>query len=167
MPIVFIVIGILFLVVAIRGTQGELYDVLKSELTGSNNWVVWASAIVILGLIGYWRRARPVTDAFIGLIFIVLVIANKGFFAKFNQGLRAPSTAQGTSGSVDALLAPTSASGTQTASNALGTTQMLSGPAAPPAPSAPTANTSGSGGLVNVYDNNGQWTGLADPSFVQ
>lgn len=93
MPLVFIVLGILFLVVSIRGTQGELWDLLKSEFQGQNGFVVWASAILILGFIGYWKRIRPVSDAGIGLIFLVLILSNGGFFAKFNQAIRNPSAA--------------------------------------------------------------------------
>lgn len=90
MALVFIVLGVLFLVTSVRGTQGTLYSVLKSEFTGSNSFIVWASAILILGLVGYWRRARPATDAFIALIFLVLILHNKGFFAQFNAAIRAP-----------------------------------------------------------------------------
>lgn len=90
MPLVFIVLGLLFLVVAINGTHRDLWALLKSEFTGTNSFVVWASALVILGLVGYWKKIRPVTDAGIGLIFLVLIIANKGFFAKFNAAIRNP-----------------------------------------------------------------------------
>lgn len=90
MPFIFLVIGILFLVLARNGTQNQFENLLKGEFTGNQSFLVFASAFVILGLIGFWKTARPVTDAFIGLIFFVLIVSNKGFFQKLNDGLRNP-----------------------------------------------------------------------------
>lgn len=90
MPLIFIAIGILFLVLARNGTQGDFEQLLKSEFTGAQSFIVWASAIVILGLLGFFKPIRPVTDAFIGLIILVLILHNKGFFGQLNAALRNP-----------------------------------------------------------------------------
>ena len=54
--------------------------------------MVWAGAIVILGLVGYLRPVRPIADAMIGLIFLVIIIRNKGEYDQNNAALRNPAT---------------------------------------------------------------------------
>lgn len=109
MPFVFVVIGLLFLVVAIRGTQAEMFALLKSEFVGTNSFVPWVAALLILGSLGYAKPIRPITDAMMGLIILVMILANKGgFFAAFNRQIDnptapstpapAPSTGNGLSG---------------------------------------------------------------------
>lgn len=155
MPFVFIILGLLFLVVAIRGTQAQFFALLRSEFVGANSFVPWASAIVILGLIGYARPVRPVTDALIGLIILAMLLANRGgFFAQFNSALRNP-------------VAP-DASGSAPASGLAGTTYS---PAFTPANATPasTGGTAGGGAgtsLVPIYNSNGQWIGYRDPAFT-
>jgi hypothetical protein len=136
MPFVFAVLGVLFLIVAINGTQSQLFTLLKSEFVGTNSFVPWASAIIILGLIGYAKPVKPISDALIGLILLALLLANKGgFFAQFNSALKnpvAPSAANGattaTSLSPDATSAPfysPSLSGGQTVTTPQGETMTV------------------------------------------
>lgn len=109
MPFVFIVIGILFLVVAIQGTQAQLVALLKSEFVGSNSFLPWAAAIVILAAIGYAKPVRPIADAFIGLIILVMILANKGgFFTALNNQIHNP-TAPATPAATQPLGTPGSA----------------------------------------------------------
>lgn len=91
MPFVLIFLGILLLVVSIRGTQGDFFSLLQSEFAGSNSFVVWASAFIILGLLGYIRPIRPITHAFLVLLLLVLILTNgKGFVSQFNAAIRSP-----------------------------------------------------------------------------
>ena len=114
-PFVFVVIGLLFLVSAIRGTQNDMFALIKSEFWGTNSFVPWAAAIMILGAIGYAKPVRPIADAMIGLIVLVMILANKGgFFKQINQGLANPV-------SPTATTAAATASGTQQASVGGGT----------------------------------------------
>ena len=102
MPLVFLFIGVVFLILARNGTQGDFESLLKKEFSGSQSFLVWASAFVILGLIGFWKTARPITDALIGLILFVLIVENKGFFSQFNAAIRNPVAPPAS----DALTAP-------------------------------------------------------------
>ena len=103
MPFVLLVLGLLFLIVAVRGTQNDFFSLVKQEFTGQNNFVVWASAFIILGLIGYIKTLKPVSDAFIGLIALVLILTKgQGFFSKFNAGIRSPVAPSGSSQMVPA-----------------------------------------------------------------
>jgi hypothetical protein len=91
MPFVLAALGIVFLVVSIQGTQGTLYGLLKSELTGKDSFIPWVLAIVLLGLAGYIKTIRPVTNALIGLVFLVMILVNgKGFFGALNKAIANP-----------------------------------------------------------------------------
>jgi hypothetical protein len=114
MPFVLLFVGILFFVVAIQGTQGTLFSLMKSEFVGSNSFVVWAAALVILGLLGYIKPIRPITHAFLLLVLIVMVLAGGSkFFTNFNSGIRSPAApASGdVSGTVNPIAQPAAGSG--------------------------------------------------------
>lgn len=91
MPFVLLALGILFLVVSYQNTQSDLFALLKSEFSGSNSFLVWASAFIILGLIAYIKPVRPIAHGFMVLLVLVLVLANHGgFFKEFNNAIRNP-----------------------------------------------------------------------------
>lgn len=99
MPLVFLIVGVLFIVLARNNTHTNFEQLLRSEFTGSQSFLVWASAIVILGLIGFFKPVRPITDALIGLIILVLILHNSGAFAQLNKALRNPIAPAGSAAS--------------------------------------------------------------------
>jgi apolipoprotein N-acyltransferase len=95
---VFVVVGLLFLVVAVRGTQDALFSLLKSEFTGTGSFIPWAAAIFILGAIGYAKPVKPVADAMIGLVVLGMVLNNKGgIFKQFETQINNPTAPAATS----------------------------------------------------------------------
>lgn len=113
MPFVFLLIGITFLVSAIRGTQSAMFALVKSEFVGTNSFVPWVSAILILGFVGYARPVKPIADAMIGLVILAMVLSNKGgFFSSLNQQISNPtapaasSTPTGSTGTPGTALPP-------------------------------------------------------------
>jgi len=105
MPFVFVIIGLLLLVVAIRGTQNDAFTLLKSEFVGAHSFLPWAASILILGAIGYARPVKPVADALILLVVLVILLKNGGgFFARLNDAIAHP-----TAPSQSAATAPASA----------------------------------------------------------
>jgi len=89
MPLALLVIGIIFLVAAIRGTQDDLFDILKDDFAGSNSFLIWGLAFFIIGAAGYYRPLLPLSRAFMVLIVVVLFLSNQGFFNKFMAQIRA------------------------------------------------------------------------------
>lgn len=87
MPFALAIIGIVILISAIRGTSGALFSTLKSDFTGSGNFLYWVIAILVVGSIGYVKKLQPISSAFLALLLIVLFISNKGFFAQFQSGI--------------------------------------------------------------------------------
>jgi hypothetical protein len=91
MPFVFLIVGLGFLVVAVRGTQKDAFALLQSEFSGPNSFVRWALAIFILGALGYIPVIKPVTRALLVLVLLVIILTNgKGLFAQFNTQVRNP-----------------------------------------------------------------------------
>ena len=125
MPFVLLALGILFFIVSLQGTQGSLFDLLKSEFVGTNSFVVWAAAFVIIGLLGYIKPIRPITHAFLVLMLLVLVLTNgKGFFSQFNSALRSPTAPTASTGGTTPTATPSIASANMS---------LLAAPAAQPA----------------------------------
>ncbi len=95
MPFVFVVLGIGFVVIAIRGTQATAFNLLEKEFSGPNSFVKWALALLILGGLGYIPVIRPVTRALLLLVLLVIFLRNgTGLFAQFNRAVANPTAQQ-------------------------------------------------------------------------
>lgn len=88
------VIGIFLLISAARGKHGELFDLIKNDFTGENNFIYWFAAIMAIGAIGYIPKLKPISVALLTLVVLVLVFskgrpgAGAGLFEKLSSGLR-------------------------------------------------------------------------------
>lgn len=95
MPFALAIIGIVLLSAAIQNTQGTLYDLLKSDITGPNSFLYWLVIILLVGALGYIEKLRPLSIAFMSLLIIVLFLkkgdpvtgAGGGFFNQFTTQL--------------------------------------------------------------------------------
>lgn len=92
MPLFFLVVGIMLIVVGINDKLADLGALIKEDFSPANSdtppFHYWIFAIVIAGSIGYYRPAKPLSTAFLVLIFIVIMLSNKGFVARFMQALK-------------------------------------------------------------------------------
>lgn len=101
MPLALVLLGVLFLTAAVRGNKcnGQqcsdlLFTTLKSDFTGPNNFIYWGLALFIIGAAGYYKPLKPLSNAFLGLVILVLFISNKGFFQKFADQIKTTTVAQ-------------------------------------------------------------------------
>lgn len=88
MPIFFLLVGILLVIVAINDKLPDLTKLAHDDFVSSSNgpsFTVWIVAIIAVGAIGYVQALKPVANAFLALIIVVLILSNKGFFAQFTQ----------------------------------------------------------------------------------
>jgi hypothetical protein len=83
MPIILLVIGTLFLTAAVRGKQQLLFDTLKDDFTGPHNFIYWGVSLFVIGALGYYKPMKPLSNAFLGLVIIVLFLSNRNFFDRF------------------------------------------------------------------------------------
>lgn len=79
MPLVLLIVGVLFLVAAIRGNDEvkTLTDTLKGDFTGPNNFLQWALAVGAVAGLQYVPRLRPLSYALMGLVFLALILSHK------------------------------------------------------------------------------------------
>lgn len=101
MPLALVLLGVLFLTAAVRGNKcnGQqcsdlLFTTLKSDFTGPNNFIYWGLALFIIGAAGYYKPLKPLSNAFLALVILVLFISNKGFFQKFMDQIKSTTVAQ-------------------------------------------------------------------------
>lgn len=85
MPFVLFAIGVLLVVSAVRGTQSQLFTLLKGDFSGSGSFVPWLISILAIGALGYINAIKPIVNAFLALVIVVLFLSNGGFFSKFTQ----------------------------------------------------------------------------------
>lgn len=119
MPIALIVVGAIFVTVGLRGTHKELFCLLKADFTGQGNFLYWFAAVFIIGAIGYIEKLRPISDAFLLLMIVALLLATKGgLFTNIKSAIQ---TTSNTSTMID--VTPQSAA--QTAQSDLAAGQSL------------------------------------------
>jgi hypothetical protein len=101
MPFALLIIGAVLLISAARGTTNTgpngapgLFALLESDFTGSDNFIFWLVAILIIGAVGYIPKLRPISVAFLTLVIIVLFLTKGnpsgvggGFFAQFTSAI--------------------------------------------------------------------------------
>jgi hypothetical protein len=85
MPFILFIVGLVLVVSAVRGKQDALFALLKSDFAGSGSFIPWLVSLLVIGGLGYVKSIKPITDAFLVLVIIVLFLSNGGFFAKFAQ----------------------------------------------------------------------------------
>lgn len=73
MAIIALFIGVVLIVAAIRNSQGALASQLIADVPG---FVVWAAAIVAVGLIGTIPALKPFSRGLLILIVVVLLLNN-------------------------------------------------------------------------------------------
>lgn len=102
MIILFLVIGIMLLVSALKGTETELARQIEGDLTGvsgKSGFIVWLVAIIAVGALGYIPYLERPSKYLTGLIILVIVLSNKGVFAQLFNAIPAFES-QGPSASV-------------------------------------------------------------------
>lgn len=85
MPFVTLIIGLALITSAVRDKQNDLFTLIKGDFTGQNSFAPWIISLLVIGGLGYVKGIKPITDAFLVLVILVLFISNGGFFQKFTQ----------------------------------------------------------------------------------
>jgi hypothetical protein len=91
MPFALLIVGAAFLVAGVRNTQADLFKLVKNDFTGPNNFIFWVISILAIGAVGYIPKLKPISDGFLALVVIVLILARGnpssvggGFFTQFS-----------------------------------------------------------------------------------
>lgn len=98
MPIALLLIGLVLLIAAFRGTEKELFALLKSDFTGPGNFIFWALSLWLIGALGYFTPLKKLSNAFLVLVVLALFLSNRGFFAKFMDAINGTQNGTGAMG---------------------------------------------------------------------
>jgi len=104
MPFIVFLFAAVLIFAGLRGQTSNLAKLLANDFTGTNSFAKWMFAIFVIGAIGYVPRLKPVSDAFLGLVIIVILLVNdkngSGFFTNVSNVLNSSGsgTAQPTTG---------------------------------------------------------------------
>lgn len=90
MPYVLVIVGIVLTIAGVRNTHHALYSLLSGDFTGNKSFIWWALSILGIGAVGYVPSMRPLSNAFLALLLIVLILSNKGVFQQFTDALKNP-----------------------------------------------------------------------------
>lgn len=105
MKVLAIILGLVLVDVAVRGTYENagganssdnkgLIPLLKGDFEpgAKGNFVAWFAAILLIGFVGYVPDLKPIANAMLVLVILVLLLANSnpqtgtdGFFAMLKQ----------------------------------------------------------------------------------
>lgn len=95
MPFAFLIVGVVLVVSGVKGQSQQLLTLVKGDLQGTNGYLYWLVAILAIGAVGYIPGFKPISNAFLILVLIVLVLkegnpanGNGGFFQQFTAALK-------------------------------------------------------------------------------
>lgn len=92
MPFALAIIGIIFMVTAVKGTTTQFFSLVVTDFTGSGNYIYWVISVLLIGSIGYVKKLQGISDMFLALILLVMFISNKGAFAQFTSAIQSGSS---------------------------------------------------------------------------
>lgn len=88
MPFVLVAIGLMAVIIGVRGRQNDAINLLRDEFTGPQNFLTWLFAISAVGSLGYVPVFKDISRWFIALIFVVMLFtSNRGFFDQLSAQL--------------------------------------------------------------------------------
>lgn len=95
MALVFIILGALLIIVAIRNTHDQLGQLLVGDFTGSasagSNFLIWVGAILAIAALGFIPALKTPSRLLLALVFLVLFLTRgKGFYSQLQSALQHP-----------------------------------------------------------------------------
>ena len=93
MPFFFVFIGVLLIITGVKDTYVALGQQLAKDFTGERNFFVWVLAFGLIGAFGYIERLKPVSNAFMVLVLLAMILSNSNradIITLFAQGLNNP-----------------------------------------------------------------------------
>lgn len=88
MPFAFLIVGTLCVFAGVRNQASTLLTLVKSDLTGSDNYIYWMLSILVLGSLGYVQTLRPVSRMMLALVIVCMILKRgNGFFSQFGTAI--------------------------------------------------------------------------------
>ena len=90
MPIAVILIGVILLDLAARGTEHEFATQLGADFGSGSKFLTWAAAITAIGALGYVPAIGKVSTLLLALVLTGLILRNGGLFAQLEAAILSP-----------------------------------------------------------------------------
>lgn len=88
MALALLTIGIVLLISGVKGTQDDLITLVTKDFTGTDNFLQWILAFVLLGVIGYVSKLKPISVALLSLLIVVIFLTKGvGFFSQLQSAV--------------------------------------------------------------------------------
>lgn len=89
MPLLLVVVGLMLVVTALRGTTADFGSRLSQDVSGG--FLKWVAAIIVVGMLGYVPGLQTPSRYLLGLIVIAILISQgSGFLDQFVQQIENP-----------------------------------------------------------------------------
>lgn len=75
MPFAFMIVGLVLVVTGLQNTYATLGAQLQKDLFGPQGFIVWAIALIFVGLLGYVQELAKFSRWFLALILIAIILA--------------------------------------------------------------------------------------------
>lgn len=88
MPFILLIVGAMLLVSGVKGTDDKLIELVKSDFAGgpkNNGFLSWMLAIGAVTAVGYYKPIKPISNALLLLIFMMLFLSNRGIASQFDS----------------------------------------------------------------------------------
>ncbi len=82
MPIAVILLGLILIDLAFRGTEHRTAKLLAADFGEGSRFWSWAAAIGVVGALGYAAPLRGVSTALLTLVLVALILSQGGLFEK-------------------------------------------------------------------------------------
>jgi hypothetical protein len=93
MGLLFVVVGVILIVSAIRNTTGSLATHISQDF--NSGFLAWLGAILLIGMVGYLPKMQTISRLFLALVVLVLFLKQgTGFFESFLQQIKNAPAAQ-------------------------------------------------------------------------
>lgn len=115
-----LIVGMLLISSALKGTEHELGAQLQFDLLGKNGFIVWLMACLGLGVLGYIPALQRASRYLLALLCVVLLLRNGGVFANMQAALQSASAY----GPAPSVSIPSSGAGATSSSSGSGTSAL-------------------------------------------
>lgn len=88
-----IMLGLLLIAVALKGTERELGQLIQSDMLGQDGFIVWIFAILALGAVGYIPGLETTSNYLLALLMTVVLLRNGGVWSQLRIALQEASAA--------------------------------------------------------------------------
>jgi hypothetical protein len=87
MALLFLIVGALALITAIKGNVADVARQLEKDFVGRDSFWLWVGFVLLLSILGSALNMREASRMFMILVVVVYLISRNGVFTKFEEAL--------------------------------------------------------------------------------